>query len=65
MPMLPVCWLLLVCACNLAHNLPEGLIVGATTMAAGQTNRALLMVVAIALHNIPEGVAVCISKARQ
>ena len=51
----------LVMACAIAlHNVPEGMVIGATYAAGGAVSGGLAMAVVIGLHNIPEGMAVSV-----
>lgn len=51
----------LVMACAIAlHNVPEGMVIGASYAAGGTAASSLAMAVVIGLHNIPEGMAVSV-----
>ena len=50
-----------VMACAIAlHNVPEGMVIGASFAAEGMAAGGLAMAVVIGLHNIPEGLAVAV-----
>ena len=50
-----------VMACAIAlHNMPEGMVIGASYAADGAAASGLAMAVVIGLHNIPEGMAVSV-----
>lgn len=50
-----------VMACAIAlHNVPEGMVIGASYAAGGTAASSLAMAVVIGLHNIPEGMAVSV-----
>ena len=51
----------LVMACAIAlHNVPEGMVIGASYAASGAAAGSLALAVVIGLHNIPEGMAVSV-----
>ena len=51
----------IVMACAIAlHNVPEGMVIGASFAAEGMAAGGLAMAVVIGLHNIPEGMAVSV-----
>ena len=51
----------LVMACAIAlHNVPEGMVIGASFAAEGMAAGGLAMAAVIGLHNIPEGMAVSV-----
>lgn len=54
----------LVMACAIAlHNVPEGMVIGASYAASGAAAGSLALAVVIGLHNIPEGMAVSVPLA--
>ncbi|MBP3634235.1 MAG: ZIP family metal transporter [Oscillospiraceae bacterium] len=51
----------IVMACAIAlHNIPEGMVIGASYAAGGTAASSLAMATVIGLHNVPEGMAVSV-----
>lgn len=51
----------IVMACAIAlHNIPEGMVIGASSISSGGTLNGILIAIIIGVHNIPEGMAVSV-----